>query len=100
MTSKANRRSASKKPSETACEKLGITPLMRAARKGEMGSQAPVEHLKLSPRTRNCLKKAHVTKVAQVLEMSDGELLQIPNFGERSLTELKNLLKRLIYGDE
>ena len=38
MTSKANRRLASKEPSETAWEKLGITPLMRATRTGELES--------------------------------------------------------------
>lgn len=38
MTSKTDLQSASKEPSETAWEKLGITPLMRAARIGELES--------------------------------------------------------------
>lgn len=38
MTSKAIRRSASKQPSETTWRKLGITPLMRAARMGDLES--------------------------------------------------------------
>ena len=50
--------------------------------------QTPIEKLELSPRTLNCLKRAHITKVGQVLEMSNDELLKIRNFGEKSLLEL------------
>jgi DNA-directed RNA polymerase subunit alpha len=55
--------------------------------------QTPVEKLELSPRTLNCLKRAHITKVGQVLEMSNDELLKIRNFGEKSLLELLAKLK-------
>ena len=54
--------------------------------------QTPVERLELSPRTLNCLKRAHLTKVGEILEMSDDELLKIRNFGEKSLTELREKL--------
>ena len=54
--------------------------------------QTPIEKLELSPRTLNCLKRAHITKVGEVLEMSDDELLKIRNFGEKSLTELRDKL--------
>ena len=54
--------------------------------------QTPIERLDLSPRTLNCLKRAHVTKVGEILEMSDDELLKIRNFGEKSLTELRDKL--------
>ncbi|MDA1127776.1 MAG: DNA-directed RNA polymerase subunit alpha [Chloroflexi bacterium] len=54
--------------------------------------QMPIEKLELSPRTLNCLKRSHISKVGEVLEMSDGELLKIRNFGERSLIELKEKL--------
>ena len=50
--------------------------------------QTPIEKLELSPRTLNCLKRAHIGKVGQVLEMSNEELLKIRNFGEKSLEEL------------
>ena len=55
--------------------------------------QTPIEKLELSPRTLNCLKRAHITKVGQVLEMSNEELLKIRNFGEKSLDELLTKLK-------
>ena len=54
--------------------------------------QTPIERLELSPRTLNCLKRAHITKVGEVLEMQDEELLKIRNFGEKSLTELRDKL--------
>ena len=54
--------------------------------------QTPIERLDLSPRTLNCLKRAHITKVGEVLEMPDDELLKIRNFGEKSLVELRERL--------
>ena len=54
--------------------------------------QTPIERLDLSPRTLNCLKRAHMTKVGEILEMSDEELIKIRNFGEKSLTELREKL--------
>ncbi len=54
--------------------------------------QTPVERLGLTPRTLNCLKRAHVTKVGEILEMTDEELLKIRNLGEKSLEELHDRL--------
>ena len=54
--------------------------------------QNPIERLDLSPRTLNCLKRAHITKVGEVLEMSDDDLLKIRNFGDKSLDELREKL--------
>ena len=54
--------------------------------------QTPIEKLELSPRTLNCLKRSQVSKVGEVLEMSDDELLKIRNFGEKSLVELREKL--------
>ncbi|MFQ5860061.1 MAG: DNA-directed RNA polymerase subunit alpha [Dehalococcoidia bacterium] len=55
--------------------------------------QTPIERLELSPRTLNCLKRAHISKVGEVLEMTKVELLKIRNFGEKSLEELYLKLK-------
>ena len=57
--------------------------------------QMPIEKLELSPRTLNCLKRAHMSKVGQVLEIPDDELLKIRNFGEKSLEELKAKIQEL-----
>lgn len=51
-----------------------------------------VESLGLSARTLNCLKRASIHKVGEVLECSRNDLLRIRNFGERSLEELDEKL--------
>ena len=55
----------------------------------------PVEKLELSARTVNCLKRAHINKVGEVLEMSAADLLKISNFGEKSLEELYDRLRQM-----
>ena len=76
---------------------LGREPRARTDRPSLMISpetyQTPVEKLELSPRTLNCLKRAHLSKVGQVLELSNNDLLTIRNFGEKSLLELMTKLR-------
>ena len=55
----------------------------------------PVENLNLSARTLNCLKRASIHKLGEVLEKSRAELLRIRNFGEKSLDELRDKLDEL-----
>lgn len=55
----------------------------------------PIDDLNLSVRTRNCLKRANITKVGEVLEMSEEDLLTIRNFGQKSLQELRERLAEL-----
>ena len=55
----------------------------------------PVERLELSSRTLNCLKRASIDKVGQILELKKSELLQIRNFGEKSLAELFGRLEEM-----
>jgi len=52
----------------------------------------PVESLNLTARTLNCLKRASIHKVGEILERSRSELLRIRNFGEKSLDELDERL--------
>jgi DNA-directed RNA polymerase subunit alpha len=53
----------------------------------------PVERLELSSRTLNCLKRASIDSVGQVLELQKSDLLAIRNFGEKSFTELFDRLR-------
>ncbi len=55
----------------------------------------PVESLKLSQRTLNCLKRASLHKVGEVLEKDRSQLLRIRNFGEKSLDELDERLREI-----
>ena len=52
-----------------------------------------IEELELSPRTMNCLKRAGMNKVRDVLGQSKSDLLKIRNFGEKSHRELYGKLK-------
>jgi DNA-directed RNA polymerase subunit alpha len=48
----------------------------------------PIEDLDLSERPRNCLKRAQVNTVGELLEKSLDDLLAITNFGQKSLDEV------------
>jgi len=57
--------------------------------------EMPLDELGLSVRSYNCLKRANLSKVGEVLErMREGEdeLLSIRNFGRKSLEELRERL--------
>jgi DNA-directed RNA polymerase subunit alpha len=58
----------------------------------------PIEALDLSPRAYNSLKRAGVSKVGEVLEMTGEALLNVRNFGRKSLDELRDrlILKQFI----
>ena len=48
----------------------------------------PIEDLDLSERPRNCLKRAQVNSIGELLEKSEDDLLAITNFGQKSLDEV------------
>jgi len=48
----------------------------------------PIEDLDLSERPRNCLKRAQVNSVGELLQKSEDDLLAITNFGQKSLDEV------------
>jgi len=61
-------------------EKLNVKPIL-------------IEELHLSPRAYNCLKKVKINTVADLLEYSREELLQIQHFGEKSAKEVEEALQ-------
>ena len=48
----------------------------------------PIEDLDLSERPRNCLKRAQINTVGELLEKTEDDLLAITNFGQKSLDEV------------
>jgi DNA-directed RNA polymerase subunit alpha len=59
-------------------------------------SQIPIEELQLSVRAYNCLKRAQVNSVADLLDYTQEDLLEIKNFGQKSAEEvIEALQKRL-----
>jgi DNA-directed RNA polymerase subunit alpha len=56
---------------------------------------AQIDELELSVRAHNCLKRANIHTVAELLKYSEKELLEFKNFGKKSADEVsKSLHKR------
>ena len=47
-----------------------------------------IEDLDLSERPRNCLKRAQVNTIGELVEQTADDLLAITNFGQKSLDEV------------
>lgn len=54
--------------------------------------QVSIDELELSTRTYNCLKRAGISDIGQILEMDDKDLKAIRNLGEKSLQEIRERL--------
>jgi DNA-directed RNA polymerase subunit alpha len=68
-------------------------PTLELGEVGVMGSGSPdldlpIEDLDLSERPRNCLKRAQVNTVGELVTKTEDELLAITNFGQKSLDEV------------
>ena len=57
-----------------------------------------VEDLDLSVRSYNCLKRAGIHSVRQLVEFSENDLLNIRNFGAKSIEEVKDKLQSMGLG--
>ncbi len=53
----------------------------------------PVETLNLSVRSFNCLKRAGISRVSELLDMTEDEIIKMRNFGKKSLDEIKQVLE-------
>ncbi len=58
------------------------------ASSGSPDLDLPIEDLDLSERPRNCLKRAQVNTVGELVERTEDDLLAITNFGQKSLDEV------------
>ncbi len=59
---------------------------------GSSDLDLPIEDLDLSERPRNCLKRAQVNTVGELLQKTEEDLLAITNFGQKSLDEVAEKL--------
>ena len=51
-----------------------------------------VEELELSVRSMNCLRNDNIIYIGDLVQKSEGEMLRTPNFGRKSLNEIKEVL--------
>jgi len=52
-----------------------------------------VEELELSVRSANCLKNDNIVYIGDLVQRSEPEMLRTPNFGRKSLNEIREVLK-------
>ena len=54
-----------------------------------------VDELELSVRSANCLKNDNIIYIGDLVQKSEGEMLRTPNFGRKSLNEIKEVLETM-----
>ena len=54
-----------------------------------------VEELELSVRSMNCLKNDNIIYIGDLVQKSESEMLRTPNFGRKSLNEIKEVLSSM-----
>jgi len=54
-----------------------------------------VDELELSVRSANCLKNDNIVYIGDLVQKSEAEMLRTPNFGRKSLNEIKEVLAQM-----
>jgi DNA-directed RNA polymerase subunit alpha len=54
-----------------------------------------VDELELSVRSANCLKNDNIVYIGDLVQKSEAEMLRTPNFGRKSLNEIKEVLSHM-----
>jgi DNA-directed RNA polymerase subunit alpha len=57
------------------------------------GWDIPVDELDLSVRSYNCLKRAGITKISELLQKTEEEIMNMRNLGKKSVDEIKEKLQ-------
>jgi DNA-directed RNA polymerase subunit alpha len=74
-----------------------------AATSGEEADELPfnrnllrkVDELELSVRSANCLKNDNIVYIGDLVQKSESDMLRTPNFGRKSLNEIKEVLSNM-----
>lgn len=69
-----------------------IIILLKILRMQQKVDKDSIENLELGVRSYNALKKANITSIKKLLEMSDMELLKIRNLGRKCISEIRTQL--------
>jgi DNA-directed RNA polymerase subunit alpha len=78
-----------------AFDPVGADPLMPGAAPATDGDDRLIEELEVGVRAYNCLKRAGIQTVGDLVQRSESELNAIPNFGRRSTEEVIDALHQL-----
>ncbi|WP_448851564.1 DNA-directed RNA polymerase subunit alpha [Corynebacterium sp. 335C] len=77
-----------------AAEGIEIGPSPREA-EDDAALSTPIEDLEFSMRSYNCLKREEIHTVGELANRTESDLLDIRNFGDKSITEVKEKLAEL-----
>ncbi|PPR66491.1 MAG: DNA-directed RNA polymerase subunit alpha, partial [Alphaproteobacteria bacterium MarineAlpha1_Bin1] len=53
------------------------------------------DELELSVRSANCLKNDNIIYIGDLVQKTESEMLRTPNFGRKSLNEIKEVLTQM-----
>ncbi len=84
-------------PAEEAAKEPAKAQEAKKETGGENASKLEqgVEMIELSSRASNCLKVAGIRTIGELVRKSEGDLLAVKNFGQKSLDEIKEKLKEM-----
>ena len=54
-----------------------------------------MDELELSVRSANCLKNDNIIYIGDLVQKTEAEMLRTPNFGRKSLNEIKEVLAQM-----
>jgi len=81
-----------------AATDLGGDTFADLPEEGETILETPIEDLDLTVRSFNCLKRQGVNTIGQLNECTEADLLNIRNFGAKSIEEVKDKLQQMGLG--
>jgi DNA-directed RNA polymerase subunit alpha len=80
-------------------QSVSMTPMGGGVSEPEVGSNQlnrfllkKVDELELSVRSANCLKNDNIIYIGDLVQKTEAEMLRTPNFGRKSLNEIKEVL--------
>ena len=53
----------------------------------------PIENLNLTVRSRNCLRAKNIRYIGDLIQLTEDELLRLPNLGKTSVVDIENALR-------
>ncbi len=82
-------------------EEAGVAPTEAVTEEDEVRNKVldtPIEDVEFSVRTFNCLKKESINTLGELIQRNENDLLNIRNFGKRSLEEVLEKLAQYELG--
>src|SRR5215469_3799214 len=68
--------------------------MARATARASVACFTPIDDLELSVRSVNSLKNSNIRTLGDLVRQTESQILQVKNFGKKSLQEIADLLER------